>query len=79
MFTPATMPTVKAPKISARNGCSLAMVISTTMTAMPASAASTNCQPAATGSASSGPAARMVSAGGHFFSCSVAREADNAR
>ena len=63
MFTPATMPTVRAPKIRARNGCSLAMVISTTMTAMPASAASTSCQPAATGSASSGPAAKMVSAG----------------
>ena len=30
------MPTVNAPKISARNGCSLTTVIKTTITAMPA-------------------------------------------
>ncbi len=70
----ATMPTVTAPKISARNGCSLATVISTTMSAIPASAATTNCHPAATGSANSVSAARMVMPpSGHRFSCSVVR------
>ena len=58
MFSPAAMPTVSAPKIRARNGCSLTIVISTTIRAMPASAARTNCMPPATGSTSSVPAAR---------------------
>ena len=70
MSTPATMPTVRAPKISARNGCSFAKVISTTMTAMPASAAGTSCQPAATGSISSVQPPRWECRG-HRFSCSV--------
>ena len=50
MFWPATMPTVRPPRISARNGCTLAQVISTTIRPMPSSAAATSCHPGATGS-----------------------------
>ncbi len=57
-FSPATMPTVSAPKISDRNGCSLAIVIRTTITAMPATKARISCHPDATGSASLGASAR---------------------
>ena len=46
--SPATMPTVNAPKISARNGCSLTTVIKTTITAIPARKARISCQPDAT-------------------------------
>jgi hypothetical protein len=60
-FSPATIPTVRPPKISARKGCNLATVIRTTMTAMPASAARMSCQPAATGSANSVSTASTVS------------------
>lgn len=41
-FSPATTPTVSAPKIKERNGCSFTMVISTTITAMPARKARTS-------------------------------------
>ena len=41
MFSPAMIPTVKAPRISARNGLSLTTVIRTTITAIAASAAVT--------------------------------------
>ena len=60
-FMPATIPTASAPKISDRNGCNFATVISTTISAIPTSAASTSCQPDATGSGSSVSAARTVS------------------
>ena len=44
-FSPATLPTIRLPKINARNGCSLATVIN----AMPAIAARINCRHTATG------------------------------
>ena len=59
-FSPATIPTVSAPKIRARNGCSLTHVISTTITAMPARKARMSCQPDATGWANLGASARTV-------------------
>lgn len=48
-FSPATLPTIKLPKISARNGCTFVTVISTTISAMPATAARISCHHAATG------------------------------
>ena len=58
--SPATMPTVNAPKISARNGCSLTTVIKTTITAIPARKARISCQPDATGSASLGASSARI-------------------
>ena len=55
-FTPAKMPTVSPPPISARNGCSFATVMRTTISAIAASAAMISCQPDATGSMTSVPA-----------------------
>lgn len=48
-FSPATLPTARLPKISARNGCSLTTVINTTISAIPASAARISCHHTATG------------------------------
>ena len=58
MFSPATMPTVRPPRISARNGCTLAQVISTTIRPMASRAAITSCHPRATGSTSGAASAR---------------------
>src|SRR6478672_9723182 len=54
--SPATMPTVSAPRIRARNGCSFTTVMRTTISAIPASAARISCQPGATGCTRSVPA-----------------------
>ncbi len=69
----ATRPTVKPPKISARNGCNLATVISTTISAMPANAATTNRHPLGDGFGQLGVGRQYGDCRIHRFSCSVAR------
>ena len=71
--SPATMPTVSPPKISARNGCSFTTVIRTTMSERPANAARMSCQPAATGSGSSGPVGENGACRGYQFFSAVVR------
>lgn len=59
MLRPAMAPTVSEPRISARNGCSLKNVISTTSTTIPTSAAVMSTPVPATASTGSGAAAVM--------------------
>ncbi len=73
------MPTVRAPKINARNGCSLATVINTTMSAMPAKRGKHQLPAGRDGLGQLGIGRQDGECRGHFFSCSVAREADNER
>ena len=58
--SPATTPTVSAPKIRPRKGCSFTTVMSTMITAIPARKASIRCGVDATGSTSFGGSARTV-------------------
>ena len=72
--TPATMPTVRAPRVSARNGCSFAKVISATMTAMPISAAATSWASGATGWIRSSPTSGRTVVMGISFAVSAAAD-----